>query len=208
MKKILLPLACAAIFFAACDGLKEEKNGDEGRPAVSKKAVPEMLPGDTLYLPISKSTLPDSIRQALKQGMKDVLSSYDRRYKDKYYTGYFVTDLNGDSLPELWVKSGTHRENSRLELYYPLRDGTLKKSSTPAEPGDYYLGEGYVIQIVGAGAGMKNVNRITLRRGEMDIENIQEIDYLDDAKSALPKPEEPKIKVSALGSKAALDKAF
>ena len=198
---------CMAFGGASCDKLKENKEEENQKSQVKKLRNPYNSK-DSLVMGITPAQLPDSIKIKLKEGMKSQLAAYARRYKDEYYTGYFLTDLNGDSLPELWVKSGTHRDNSRLDMFYPLANGTLKKSSTPAEPGQYYIGKGYMIQIVTAGAGLVNVNRVSLHLGEMDIENIREINFLEDANAALPKPEEPQIESISFTDLAPLEQAF
>lgn len=151
------------------------------------------LPGDL----VAESIRQDSIREALKgpvlKNMTEQIESYRKQFKKNVYTGYFLTDFNDDAIPELWVKIGTHRDNSRLELYYPKEDGTLQKSSLQAEPGKYYLGDDYIIQVVGSTQGIFDINRITIRKGEMEVETIDQIDVGKNPNAKMPDIDEPSI---------------
>ena len=185
--------------FSSCNQSGETEHAEE---------VPDPLPGDL----VRQTLLEDSLLQArsseVKQNMEKVIKDYQQRFRNETYSGYFTTDLNADGMPELWVKIGSFRDNSKLELYYPLPDGSLQKSETRAEPGHYYLADGHLIQVVGAGPGMMNVNNIRIHNGTMDVENIRQIDFFSNPKAQPPRFSEPEIRSSSLSNLTPLNNAF
>lgn len=166
------------------------------------------LPGEL----VQKIIMEDSIRAAtkiqLRKNMSAIINEYKTKFREQYFTGYFLTDFNDDGLPELWVKVGNYRDNSKLELYYPMPDGTLKKSTTFAEPGQYYMGDGYMYQVVGSGPGIININRVTIHNGTMDVENIRELDLYTNPEARIPKFKEREIKGIPLTNLTPLVNAF
>ena len=197
----LLLLAVAAIWgFQSCD-----RDGD-GKSKTENRTDP--LPGDL----VRETILEDSLRQIRKEkvqsNMEKVLAEYKSRSSNLTFNGYFITDFDDDLMPELWVKSGTNRENSRLELYYPRPDGSLQKSEVKAEPGKYYLGEKYLIQMVGSGPGRLNVNRVSIHNGEMDVVKLMEMDIYSNSKNQMPKFEEREIRNTSLANLSTLYSAF
>lgn len=166
------------------------------------------LPGELVMNTLKEDSMRVANRVAIKQNMLAVLSQYRKNYNQEYFNGYFVTDIDKDGLPELWVKIGSYRENAKLELFYPNPDGTLRKSDTPAEPGQYYLGDDYLVQVVGAGPGYININRISIHNGTMDVENVKELDLYSDPEAQIPKFKERELRHTSLANLGPLNSAF
>ena len=166
------------------------------------------LPGELAKMTLLEDSLRIKNMAIIKKEMLRVLTEYRSKFRQESYTGYFVTDIDHNDVPELWVKSGQLRDNATLELFYPTPDGKLIKSETPAEPGQYFVGDGYLIQMVSAGPGLININRITLRNNRMEIENIRTIDMYAQPGMKKPKFEEPEIKSLPFANLTALHKAF
>lgn len=178
---------------------QELHNGTEGR---------DPLPGEL----VQKILMEDSIRsvknQELKNNMAGVIRDYSKRFRERYFNGYFLTDLNDDDIPELWVRVGNYRDNSKLELFYPMPDGSLKKSDTFAEPGQYYLGDNYMMQVVSAGPGYININKIDIHNGLMNVENIRELDLYADPNAQIPTFTEREIRDIPFSNLGPLYQAF
>lgn len=158
------------------------------------------LPGELVKQTLMEDSVKNVRRQQIKKAMANVINDYKQRFRQQYFTGYFLTDLDKDGLPELWVKVGTYRDNAKLELYYPMPDGSLLKSDTFAEPGQYYIGDDYLIQVVGSGPGYININRISLHKGVMDIEHIRDIDLYSDPEARIPNFAEREIRDTSLNN--------
>ena len=166
------------------------------------------LPGDL----VKKTLMEDSLKVAkgdlVKKNMAKVISDYRKHFKGDIFNGYFLTDFNEDGLPELWIKVGSSRDKSKLELYYPLADGSLQKSDTSAEPGKYYLGEDYMIQVVGAGPNRININKIKIHNGSMDVEVVKDIDLYNDPTLSVPQFKEKQVHHTSLANLNPLYNAF
>lgn len=171
---------------------EDMENSISQTQANTKKSDP--LPGDLVQKIMEEDSLREIREDIVMHNMLEVINDYSHKYHERHFTGYFLTDFDKDDIPELWVKIGNHRENSKLELYYPLQDGSLQKSVTPAEPGKYYLGNDYLIQVVNAGPGMINVNHINIYRGLMNVETMRDIDLYADPHAKVPHFEERQIK--------------
>lgn len=166
------------------------------------------LPGELVKQIVYEDSVRTLRRGQLKEAMTNVIKDYRKKFRQEHFTGYFLTDLDKDGLPELWVKVGNYRDNSKLELYYPMADGTLLKSETFAEPGQYYIGEDYIIQMVGSGPGYIDVNKISLNNGVMSIENVNGIDLYSDPTASLPTFAEREIRDSSFNNLSTLDRAL
>lgn len=154
--------------------------------ALNEPELKDPLPGELVMQTLLEDSVQDVRRQELKKSMTNVIQNYRKKFRHEHFTGYFLTDLDDDGFPELWVKVGKYRDNAKLELYYPMPDGTLRKSSTHAEPGQYYIGDSYLMQVVGSGPGYIDVNRISIRNGEMQVDNERGIDLYADPTADLP----------------------
>lgn len=202
-------MACCH-FFSAC--ITENPEDKEKK----RKESLRVMDADSLYqqkkdigysagLQLPDSLKNDSMKNILKerllQNMENIISENRKKFPTEYFTGYFLTDLDKDGFQELWLKTGHNRQNSRLQLFYPKADGTYKTSTTLAEPGNYYLGDGYLIQVVTSGPGFISCNYIRISsRGEMDIENFMEIDKYETPDKEVPVFKEPAIKDKSLSS--------
>ena len=175
----------------------------------SASALPDNpTPGDLVQQIMKEDSLNEFRKEEVYKAMSGMINGYRNKVRSNYLTGYFVTDLDKDGLPELWIKTGTNGENSKLELFYPMPDGTLKKSVTNSGAGKFYRGKDYLMQTVSAGPGYVNVNRITIRRGEMQVETEKSIDLYSNSDSKIPKFEEPEIRDVPFGNLSPLQQYF
>lgn len=196
---LLIPLIGAFIFVLEGCAWDRRDDTDSTLSQISEEFEErDPLPGELVRQTILEDSLLSANKRELKKAMTGIISDTQKKFRQEYFTGYFITDLDNDNLPELWVKTGTYRENSRLELYYPLSDGSMVYSETPAEPGKYYLGDNYIIQVVGSGPGFLSINKITINNGQMEVENMRDIDLYKNPELAIPKFKEPEIRNYAL----------
>ena len=166
------------------------------------------LPGELVMHSLIEDSVQDVRKEDLRRSMTKVIQDYRKKFRQDHFNGYFMTDLDNDGLPELWVKIGNYRDNAKLELYYPMPDGTLRKSETYAEPGQYYIGEDYIMQVVGKGPGYINVNRISINNGMMKVDNVRSIDLYTDPNASLPKFAEREIRDTSFNNLTVLNRAL
>ena len=180
----------------------------KGKYDKAQLAFVDPLPGDLVMEALMSDSVQDVRKEDLRRSMTKIIKDYRKKFRQEYFTGYFMTDLDHDGLPELWVKIGNYRDNAKLELYYPMPDGSLRKSETFAEPGQYYIGENYLMQVVGSGPGYLDVNRISIVNGMMSVENERSIDLYSDPDAYIPTFAEHEIRDTSLTNLSSLNKAL
>ncbi len=79
------------------------------------------------------------------------------------YDGYFLTDITGDGIPELWVKYGTCEADYMLEVYTFDKSGLKRILSTGAGHTGYY--------------GYRNDNYVIAQNAHMGYETLTRITY-------------------------------
>lgn len=204
---LLLMVGAAVVLWGPFVNLDEEPAmAHHGGPAVFEEENP--MPGEVVAQYLIEDSVKTERRKELKVSMTKVLKDYQKRFTQKHYNGYFMTDLDADGLPELWVRVGNYRDNSKLELYYPLADGTLLKSEINAGPGQYYVGDDYIIQVVGSGPGYMDVNRITIKKGVMNVVNENAIDIYGDLNASMPDFMEHSIRDTSFTNLTELNRAL
>lgn len=203
---LLTLIIAVPLIFVGCSW----QNNDDIEPTAMNEKHDERdpLPSELVEISLIEDSLSGERLELIRENMEKVVRDYHKIYHEEYYTGYFLTDLDEDSVPELWVRVGNYRDNSRLELYYPESDGSLKKTVTVAEPGKYYLGKDYLIQVVGAGPGIVSINKVSIYRGAMSIENMHDIDFYSHPDAALPKFNEKPVAHHSLSNLHPLLSAF
>lgn len=205
---VVLLLLFSAGYFQSCIFVEEEDTDAEHELYGDGPFGRDPLPGELVERTLREDSIRNQKRAQLRSNMSKIISDYRKRFREDHFNGYFLTDLNDDGLPELWVRVGSYRDNSKLELYYPMPDGSLKKSDTFAEPGHYFIGDNHLMQVVGRGPGYININRITIRNGEMEVENLHELDLYADPEASLPQFQEREVKGNSFGNLTPLHRAF
>lgn len=166
------------------------------------------LPGEL----VQDALRADSIRTAtmgmVKDSMKSILVRYEEKLPNKEHMRYFMTDLDHDKMPELWIRNGSARDDQRLELYAPLKSGGLKKSEIQARHSDYYLGDDYVVQVMRGDPGKILLNELTINNGNLESHLMKELDLSKDPTLSNPKIDLPEVKTSPIGNLTLLDQAF
>lgn len=163
-------LLLSAFILTACMGGKGKKEDS------AHHLVADPLPGDLVKQILLEDSLYSSSKDKIMEGMLTVVAGYKRSGSNKGLSSYFLTDLDHDSIPELWVKTATNEDDAKLELYFPTPDGGLKRSSSYAGIGKFYEGPGYLIQAASNKQGYFTINRITIDRGSMDIQEMETFD--------------------------------
>lgn len=210
VKNIVLICVLGIVVFAGAFVLSASPwfDADDTAADVLPTEERDPLPGELVQMHLDEDSVRHANKDIIKKNMAEIIKDYRKAFREEYYTGYFLTDFDEDGIPELWVRVGNYRENSKLELFYPEADGSLKKSLTIAEPGKYYLGPDYMMQVVGAGPGIISINRIKITNGQMDVENMRDIDLYADPGARVPKFSEKEAPDHSLGNLSPLYASF
>ena len=143
-----------------------------------------------------------------KAEMANVIKGFSSNHKNNNHTGYFMTDLDQDEFPELWIVLGSLGENFRLELYYPELDGSLRRSYHYTGFGAYYRGDDYLMQAAKSGPDYIDINKITIRKGEIYSDTHHSIDLASDPGAKLPNFKEREVQLTPFTNLSPLNNAF
>jgi hypothetical protein len=128
----------------------------------------------------------------VKEAYLDLISRYAANdYATSYY---FLFDITGDGIPELWITSGTCEADNTLSVY-TYNDGLVaidKGESGNASHSNFYKGRDYIIQ-VGAHQGSAAWQKITYQSGILSREWVFEEDLNQTGKEYYTEPSEPGV---------------
>lgn len=154
----------------------------------------------------------DSLRRVAKAiayvDMKEIVTNYQPLFKGNKHSGYFFTDMNSDSIPELWVLTGNPGETFRLELHYPMDNGTIKRSFIYTGFGTYYRGDKYLKAAVKNGPDYLSIDKITIRKGEIYSDELESFNLSGGSQTQLPRFEEKEIHPHSFSNLKPFEKAF
>ena len=91
----------------------------------------------------------ENIRLAFMNAYNDIIDCIDLDdYYDPDYLGYFVYDITGDGIPELWIKYGTCEADYEIKVC-AYDNGCNYKTIWESNAGHcrFYEGNGYILQI-------------------------------------------------------------
>lgn len=109
---------------------------------------------------------------------------------------YFLHDITGDKIPELWIRSGNGVDNYILSIY--TYDNGLKELCNDEEGNEgiftYYEGKNYILQVAkGKGNGYSGWFKISFKEGALSSEYIYGENLNESGKSDFSEPTEKPI---------------
>lgn len=131
------------------------------------------------------------------------LLSINKLSDDGYDEGYFLHDIDNDGIPEIWIKSGTCRADTRM-LVYQYNNGIRKIYDAGA--GSFYIGEGYVLDVY-AQMGYATWEKLTYNGSSITSTVIYEED-INGTNRDYRDPEEKYIGFYSLNNKQPILNAF
>lgn len=134
------------------------------------------------------------IQENVKKAYIDYLAILDEMDEDQVYGHYFLYDITGDGIPEIWVESGTCEADHAISVY------TYKDKLTVLDAGEegnashsgFFRGEDYILQVSGH-MGYQAWSKITYHNGKLESEVIFEEDLNESGKDDYREPSEPAV---------------
>ncbi len=131
--------------------------------------------------------------EALRSDYIAEINKWAAEYPDSTtaeFCGYFVYDLNGDKIPELWIKGGTCEADRKLGIYSYDLDGMITLYEEDAPHFTLYQGDDYVLYF-SANNGEVLENKLTYDGDSIKVEKVYE-GPMDDS-AGFKDPTEPMI---------------
>ncbi|MCH5214379.1 MAG: hypothetical protein J1E97_04240 [Muribaculaceae bacterium] len=204
----LIAILLIAAATGGCNGggFKFQKPEEEAQEEQAPDRDP--LPGELIDEHLTEQAANQDVKEQVKKEMTDIITGFRGRFTNDYYAGYFLTDLNSDGLPELWVKIGNNLSNSKFQLYFPLPTGHLRKSEISSTPGQYYLGKDYLIQVESVAPGIIDINKINIKGGFINLHLTHQLDTHVDPDAKIPDFKEKEVRFTSFRNLTILNSAF
>lgn len=161
---------------------------------VEKKSSTETEQIEVIADTDSENAENKDIQENVKKAYIDYLSILDEMDEDQVYGHYFLYDITGDGIPEIWVESGTCEADHAISVY------TYKDKLTILDAGEegnashsgFFRGEDYILQVSGH-MGYQAWSKITYHNGKLKREVIFEEDLNESGKDDYRELSEPAV---------------
>lgn len=146
-----------------------------------------------IYVPEELSVDADTadMKRIIYEAYVNKLETLNYEMGEDEFGEYFLHDITGDGIPELWVTKGTCEADYTLYVYRYDVNGLTLMHYTSASHSSFYCGSGYVIQMM-AHMGEAVWYRLTLNGSDIDEEVVREE---TDEYGAYTYPDEPEADV-------------
>ena len=136
----------------------------------------------------------ENIQKNVKEAYLDFLSKLDAMDEDQVFGRYFLFDITGDGIPELWIESGTCEADHALSVY--TYNNKLSILDAGEEGNAYHSGfcrgDDYILQVSG-NQGYQSWSKITYSNGKIKSEVVFEEDLSESGKDDYTEPSEPAV---------------
>lgn len=139
-------------------------------------------------------TVDQKTLEEVKSAYLDFLAKLAEMDEDQIYGQYFLYDITGDDIPELWVEAGTCEEDhaisvftykNKLSILHAGQEGNASHST-------FYRGNDYILQ-VSRDMGYAVWNRITYYNKKLQSELVFEENLNESEKDNYTEPSEPAV---------------
>ena len=140
------------------------------------------------------NAISENTQEDVKEAYLDFLSKLDAMDEDQVFGRYFLFDITGDGIPELWIESGTCEADHALSVYtYDKKLSILDAGEEGnASHSGFCRGDDYILQVCGH-MGYQAWSKITYSNGTIKSEVIFEEDLNESGKDDYTEPSEPAV---------------
>lgn len=143
---------------------------------------------------ISTEVIDEETRENVKNAYMGLLEKYGENDDDMYICNYFLYDITGDGIPELWINSGTCEADYKLSVY-TYDDGLIAiDEGTEGDAGHsaFLIGDDYILQVRGH-MGYQSWSKITYNSGKLESEVVFEDNLNETGKEDYTEPSEEQV---------------
>jgi len=136
----------------------------------------------------------ENTQKKVKEAYLDFLSKLDAMDEDQVFGRYFLFDITGDGIPELWIESGTCEADHALSVYtYDEKLSILDAGEEGnASHSGFCRGDDYILQVCGH-MGYQAWSKITYSNRKLKCEVVFEEDLSETGKDDYTEPSEPAV---------------
>ena len=162
---------------------------------------------------IEEQTIANNATQDIKAGYLYLLNKYATMAKksDEYgfLCSYFLFDITGDGIPEVWIKSGSCEADYKLSVYTYDKAVSLIQEGEEGDAGHsaFYEGDNYILQVSGH-MGYASWVKLTYNNGEIKYDVVFEEDLNESGKDDYTEPSEKPIEEYPVDDTSPIEEMF
>ena len=115
----------------------------------------------------------ENSHEKVKEAYLDFLAKLDSMGEEQGFASYFLFDITGDGIPELWIESGNADPEHAISVYTYTHELAVLDAGEKgnAAYSDFYKGTDYILQVSGHW-GIFSGTKIRYRNGRLEYEQV------------------------------------
>ena len=147
--------------------------------------------------PIEEKTTESNATQDIKTAYLSLLAKYSEMTEEEGYgnsSTYFLFDITGDGVPEVWIKSGSCEADYKLSVYTYDNGISVIEEGEDGDAGNsaFYEGDNYILHVYGH-MGFAGWVKITYSGGKLKHDLVFEEDINESGNDGYTEPSEKPI---------------
>lgn len=162
---------------------------------------------------MEEQTIGNNVTHDIKTTYLSLLAKYETMAEESdeygFLCSYFLFDITGDGIPEMWIKSGSCEADYKLSVYTYDNGISVIQEGEEGDAGHsaYYEGDNYILRGFGHqgyGAWIK----LTFNSGKINYYTVFEEDLDESGKEGYTEPSERRIEEHSIEDKAPIMMMF
>lgn len=161
---------------------------------------------------IEEQAIENNVTQDIKKTYLYLLAKYETMAEksDEYFLcSYFLFDITGDGIPELWIKSGSCEADYKLSVYTYNNGISVIEEGEDGDAGHsgFYKGTNYILKVSGH-MGYASWVKITYNSGKLKYDVVFEEDINETVQDSYTEPKEMPIEEYSIDDTSPIDNMF
>lgn len=119
------------------------------------------------------NAISENTQEDVKEAYLDFLSKLDAMDEEQVFASYFLFDITGDGIPELWIESGNGEPEHAISVYMYTHELAVLDAGEKGNAAfsAFYKGTDYILQVNGHW-GIFSGTKIRYRNGRLEYEQV------------------------------------
>lgn len=119
------------------------------------------------------NAISENTQEDVKEAYLDFLSKLDAMDEEQVFASYFLFDITGDGIPELWIESGNGEPEHAISVYMYTHELAVLDAGEKGNAAfsAFYKGTDYILKVYGHW-GIFSGTKIRYRNGRLEYEQV------------------------------------